>query len=183
MCINFMAISIGNTRTRFGIFRDGKLVESQTHLNKLIDQFDVQIQISFESIRAIEGSCVVLSSVNPSMTERIQLEVVDRLETKVFTVEEDVDIPIGRQLDPETIVGEDRLLNAAAAYDVLKQACVVIDSGTAMTVDFVDGAGTFHGGAILPGAWTMLNALHQNTASVAGGYLGPTSRADWPQHG
>ena len=32
-----------------------------------------------------------------------------------------------------------------------------------MTVDFVDGAGTFHGGAILPGAKMMLNALHSHT--------------------
>jgi type III pantothenate kinase len=61
-------------------------------------------------------------------------------------------------------VGEDRLLNAAGAYRVLQQACVVIDAGTAITVDFVDGAGTFHGGAIGPGAQMMLASLHQHTA-------------------
>jgi type III pantothenate kinase len=69
-------------------------------------------------------------------------------------------------LDPEAIVGEDRLLSAAAAYDVLKQACVVVDAGTAVTIDFVDGAGTFHGGAILPGAQVMLDSLHERTAQL-----------------
>jgi type III pantothenate kinase len=54
-------------------------------------------------------------------------------------------------------------LNAAAAYDVLHQACVVVDAGTAMTVDFVDGEGTYHGGAIAPGAKMMLDALHGHT--------------------
>ena len=61
-------------------------------------------------------------------------------------------------------MARDRLLNAAAAFDVLKQACVVVDAGTALTVDFVDGAGTFHGGAISPGGQLMLDSLHQRTA-------------------
>ncbi len=164
MSVNFMGISIGNTRSRIGIFEDGKLTSSQTHSNKLIDQLDVQVQISFEALRDREGSCVVLSSVNPQITERVKAEIVDRLETRVYRIEEDLNVPIGRQLDPETIVGEDRLLNAAAAYDVLKQACVVVDAGTAVTVDFIDGAGTFHGGAILPGVSMMLASLHRSTA-------------------
>ena len=58
------------------------------------------------------------------------------------------------------------MLNAAAAYDVLDQACVVVDAGTAITVDFVDGAGTFHGGAIAPGAQLQLDALNQRTAQL-----------------
>ena len=50
------------------------------------------------------------------------------------------------------MVGEDRLLNAAAAFDKLNQSCVVVDAGTALTIDYIDGKGTFHGGAIVPGA-------------------------------
>src|SRR5699024_6071301 len=88
------------------------------------------------------------------------------LNIPVQRIEHDINIPIGRQLDPEAIVGEDRLLNAAASYDVLKQACVVIDAGTAITVDFVDGQGTFHGGAIAPGAQSMLNTLADKTSQL-----------------
>jgi len=77
-----------------------------------------------------------------------------------------VNVPIGRQLDPESLVGVDRLLNAAAAYDTAKQACVVVDAGTAVTIDFVDGEGTFHGGAILPGVRMMLQALDEKTAQL-----------------
>jgi type III pantothenate kinase len=70
------------------------------------------------------------------------------------------------QLDPETITGMDRLLNALAAYRRLRQACVVVDAGTAVTIDFVDGEGTFHGGAIAPGARMQLRSLHRQTAAL-----------------
>jgi type III pantothenate kinase len=77
-----------------------------------------------------------------------------------------VPVPIGQQLDPETITGVDRLLNAAAAFDRVKQACVIVDAGTAITIDFIDGQGTFHGGAIAPGAAMQLKALHEHTAAL-----------------
>ena len=63
-------------------------------------------------------------------------------------------------------VNPEWLLNAAAAFDVLKQSCVVVDAGTAVTVDFVDGSGTFHGGAIAAGAQLSLDALHRRTAQL-----------------
>ncbi|MHC5028335.1 MAG: type III pantothenate kinase, partial [Planctomycetota bacterium] len=89
-----------------------------------------------------------------------------QLSTNVYIVGKDLPIPIGESLDPETITGVDRLLNAAAAYATLEQACVVVDAGTAITVDFVDGEGTFHGGAIAPGASMQLAALHQHTSAL-----------------
>src|SRR5699024_575466 len=100
------------------------------------------------------------------VSEQIEKQIGLNLNIPVQRIEHDINIPIGRQLDPEAIVGEDRLLNAAASYDVLKQACVVIDAGTAITVDFVDGQGTFHGGAIAPGAQSMLNTLADKTSQL-----------------
>ena len=42
----------------------------------------------------------------------------------------------------------------------------MVDAGTALTVDFVDGEGTFHGGAIAPGAAMQLRALHEQTETL-----------------
>ena len=92
--------------------------------------------------------------------------LANELKLPIYRVEKDWPIPVGRHLDPEAIVGDDRLLNAAGAYDVLEQSCVVVDAGTAVTVDYVDGAGTFHGGAIAPGAGLMLSCLHEGTAHL-----------------
>jgi type III pantothenate kinase len=57
-------------------------------------------------------------------------------------------------------------LCAFGAYARAKQACVIVDAGTAVTVDFVDGEGAFHGGVIAPGAQMMLDAMHEKTAQL-----------------
>jgi type III pantothenate kinase len=69
-------------------------------------------------------------------------------------------------LDEPGSVGQDRLLDALGAFSRSNQACVVIDAGTAVTVDFVDGQGVFHGGAIAAGLAMMLDALHERTSRL-----------------
>jgi type III pantothenate kinase len=63
-------------------------------------------------------------------------------------------------------VGIDRLLDAVAANSRrgAGEGAVVVDAGTAVTVDYVDEAGVFQGGAILPGFRLMARALHEHTA-------------------
>ncbi|MDB4679414.1 type III pantothenate kinase [Planctomycetaceae bacterium] len=62
-------------------------------------------------------------------------------------------------------VGIDRLLNAIAANQLrqAEQAALVVDSGTATTVDLIDEEGVFQGGAILPSLRLSANALHHYT--------------------
>lgn len=164
--VNLLAISVGNTRTRIGAFVDGNLVESATFENHKDGDLGDALEHAFTPLREKEGSQVLLGSVNSDGAKLIETLAAKRLNRQVLRVERDCNIPIGRQLDREALVGEDRLLNAAAAYDVLKQACVIVDAGTAMTVDFVDGNGTFHGGAICPGAQLMLDSLTRRTAQL-----------------
>jgi len=163
--VNVLAISVGNTRTKIGAFVDGKITETATFRNSRNCKISDSLDATYAPLQNKQAS-ILLSSVNPPVANWVEQEVAEHFKQSVVRVERDLPIPIGRQLDPEALVGEDRLLNAAAAYDVLKQACVVIDAGTAMTVDFVDGAGTFHGGAIVPGAQLMLDALNQRTAML-----------------
>jgi type III pantothenate kinase len=63
-------------------------------------------------------------------------------------------------------VGIDRLLSALAATrkTSVDKAAAIISAGTAVTIDLVDAAGTFRGGAILPGFQMMALALHDYTA-------------------
>lgn len=165
--VNLLAISIGNTRTRLGAFVEGRLTDTFTLDNGQLDQdLDHAVERCYASLGRAPQAMVLLASVNPPLTARVSQRVHQVIGRAPRRVEQDVPIPIGRQLDREALVGEDRLLNAAAAYDVLKQACVVVDAGTAITIDFIDGAGTFHGGAIAPGARMMLDALHQRTAQL-----------------
>lgn len=75
-------------------------------------------------------------------------------------------IPMATTLEPPVTVGADRLLAALAAFDRSQEACVVIDAGTAVTVDFVDRMGVFQGGVIAPGLGAMLEAMHRTTAAL-----------------
>ncbi len=168
MNVSLLAISIGNTRTRLGMFEEGELVQHAAVDNR--HEVDMaawlrEASVVWKGDRAMIP--VVLASVNPAMTQKLRAMAMEAFPTaSVMRVETDVPIAIGRQLDHESMVGEDRLLNAAAAYNVLKQACVVVDAGTAITIDFIDGAGTFHGGAIGPGAQMMLTSMHEHTAQL-----------------
>ncbi|MEX0774899.1 MAG: type III pantothenate kinase [Phycisphaeraceae bacterium] len=164
MAIDLLAISIGNTRTKFGAFGQDNLRASQAIANdRLGAELPAAVKQAYEQLDNDEAP-VLLASVNPNLADQVIAIAARETGRSVLRVERDLPIPIGRQLDREALVGEDRLLNAAAAYDVLKQACIVVDAGTAITVDFIDGVGTFHGGAIGPGAHMMLNALHVRTA-------------------
>lgn len=166
MPINLLAISVGNTRTQFGTFVNGDLSGHESVENKRFTQLTEKLREAFAPIARQDDAVVMLAGVAPAMIERIEDFVEKQIRARLIRVERDVIIPIGRQLDREAIVGEDRLLNAAAAYEVLQQACVVVDAGTAITVDFIDGAGTFHGGAIAPGAAMQLRALHEHAAQL-----------------
>lgn len=166
MPANLLALNVGNTRTQLGAFVDGRLTDDRRCAHDEPDALARMIAELHDPLRGDEPVAVCLASVHETMAERVVRAVERSLGLLVSRVERDVPVPIGRQLDPEAIVGEDRLLNAAAAFDRLKQACAVIDAGTAVTVDFVDGAGTFQGGAILPGLRTQARALHEHAAQL-----------------
>jgi type III pantothenate kinase len=164
MNANLIAISVGNTNTRVGTFVDGKLSATHVALSRDVAAVEGLVRTSWEQVKGLFKPAIVQASVNPKPSEDLGRWISANLGTKPLRVERDLKIPIGRHLDRETLVGDDRLLNAAAAYDVLKQSCVVVDAGSAITIDFIDGAGTFHGGAIAPGAAMMLHSLHAGTA-------------------
>ncbi|MCC5829895.1 MAG: type III pantothenate kinase [Phycisphaeraceae bacterium] len=166
MTFNLLAFSIGNTRTRMGTFVDGKLAGSLAISHADPDEFAAAVAEAHAPLSGRSDAVAVFGSVQPRITERLRRIVPEHTGLELLRVEEDLPIPIGRKLDREALVGDDRLLNAAAAYHTLKQSCIVVDAGTAMTVDLIDGEGTFHGGAILPGAQMMLDALGRQAAQL-----------------
>ncbi|MBX3358005.1 MAG: type III pantothenate kinase [Phycisphaeraceae bacterium] len=171
-----LLVSVGNTRTRYAYAIEGQLDPSVSRENSdlgglLADLSGEAADVAQSSAagsgegRGVAGARVVIASVNDPVAERIQAHLTET-GAQVFRAGRDLPIPIQNTLIPPITVGEDRLLNALAAYTRSKQACIVIDAGTAVTVDFVDGAGVFHGGAIAPGVRMMLVAMHEKTAAL-----------------
>lgn len=74
------------------------------------------------------------------------------------------DLKFPLAVDAPEKVGVDRVLNAiAAATEFPGRPAMVIDAGTATTIDLVDASGTFQGGVIMPGYELSAHALHDYT--------------------
>jgi type III pantothenate kinase len=77
-------------------------------------------------------------------------------------------LPLQIMVDEPERVGIDRLLNCVAALARRHgtHPCIVVDAGSAVTVDALDEQGVFRGGAIMPGLRLMAQALHDYTDAL-----------------
>lgn len=162
-----LLVSVGNTRTRFAMVRGGELEPSRVLDNRDLDAL-AEAVAAHQSPGETEPPPVLMASVNGPVADAIAAAIESRGRrcSRLGPGASDLPIPIAHTLDDATTVGHDRLLDALGAFSRAKQACIVIDAGTAVTVDFVDGEGTFHGGAIAPGVRMMCEALHEKTAAL-----------------
>jgi type III pantothenate kinase len=124
------------------------------------------IQTAVTALPTDEPRPIVLASVNEPLGERLCSALRDQMADDVYVIGEDLPIDLTVQLAPEAVPGVDRLLSALAAWKTMQQACVIVDAGTCVTVDFIDGEGTFHGGGIAPGMRMQLDAMHTGTSSL-----------------
>lgn len=161
----FLGVHIGNTRTRTALLRGRQVLEGQSFENA--DEAGL-IRDLLERFRRESADAIVIADVNRQLADRVEQGLLqDGLERdEVYRVGRDLQVPIVNALDDDSTVGKDRLLAALGAYCRAGQACVVVDAGTAVTVDLVDGRGVFQGGAIAPGLNMMLRALHEQTAAL-----------------
>jgi type III pantothenate kinase len=160
---HLLGVCIGNTRTRYGVFHGSEIQESATLEN---DNFEALASALASVHQGAAGPAVVVASVNRPLADRLETELADRTGAEMFRVGRDLEVPIAHALNDASTVGQDRLLCALGAFSRAKQACIVIDAGTAIWVEFVDGEGTFHGGANPPGLAMMLRSLHAGTAAL-----------------
>ncbi len=164
--LELIAVSVGNTRTRVGHFRSNAL----EHSRALLNSDEPELARAILDLKTSDAAApIVIASVNPPLSSRLELALAGAVERRggsIYRLGRDLSIPIANALRDDTTVGQDRLLNALGAFSRAGQACVIVDAGTAVTVDFVDGVGVFQGGAIAPGVSTMLAALHERTAAL-----------------
>jgi type III pantothenate kinase len=106
-----------------------------------------------------------VAGVHPPRRDRLVAWLRER-GVSVRVVSDYRELPIRVAVDAPDRVGIDRLLNGVAAVARVPPgvAAIVIDAGSAVTVDLIDGEAAFHGGAIFPGLRLMASALNTNTA-------------------
>jgi len=165
---SLIALAVGNTRTRIGLFRHKELEQSEAIENDRPDEIVEAVVTLHGKEAADRDPVVVIASSRPSVSDVLADRLSGALAVPPFQVGKDLPIHINHLLDEDgaSTVGHDRLLNALGAFSRTGQATVVVDLGTAATVDFVDGEGTFCGGAIAPGLRMMLAALHDQAEQL-----------------
>jgi type III pantothenate kinase len=113
---------------------------------------------------ALDGAMgpIVLVSVVPAWTAAIR-ELTSSLGLDLLEADA-ASIPLPVHVAHPPLVGADRLLGAWTARELFGAPVVVVDIGTATTLDVVDGTGAFVGGAIMPGPELAIRSLATDTA-------------------
>jgi len=171
--MNIIAIDIGNTNITIGLFLQGgeQFIKSfpgqaQLELTECLKSTWDKIPLAKSSKHKKRDGVIVVSSVNPPWTKIIQNIVEQTLNEKILIIGKDIPLPMTVWVDEPDKIGTDRVVCAAAAYDVVEDAVVVADFGTAVTIDLVDERGIFLGGVICPGLEISARALKENTAQL-----------------
>lgn len=164
----FIAVDIGNNRIKLGRFETG-WQERLPEPGKTLE---------------VAGSRPALEAIGPwlgeaagqqihwwigSVNRPVTTQLVDWL--RVQRPEDDItllaagDLPLAVELERPDMVGIDRLLDAVGVNRLRDPAspAVIVDVGSAITVDLVSSQGAFQGGAILPGIAMSARALHEFT--------------------
>jgi type III pantothenate kinase len=166
MDINLMVLNVGNTRLAVGAFAAGELeYAGRVHYDER-DKLNEILREAWSRIEGKDNAAVAGASVNPAAMEAVEHAVWGVTGEKVEWIGREIDLPLRVLTDPPTETGVDRVCNIAAAFEQLGKACVVVDAGTAITVDCCNDKGDFLGGAIAPGVSMQLNALHEHTAKL-----------------
>jgi type III pantothenate kinase len=166
MEINLVVLNVGNSRLAVGSFRAGELGEVTRVPLDDPSQWGPAVAAAWRQVQGRGNAAVVGASVNPKIEEAVEQTVLDTVNRHVVWVGEDLDLPIKVLTENPQETGVDRVLNVAAAYEQMGKPCVVVDAGTAVTVDCCNEKGEFLGGAIAPGVSMMLDALHDHTARL-----------------
>lgn len=104
-----------------------------------------------------------VSSVSPIWSEPLISAIGTLFGERSFVIRSAADAGIEVRYDRPGDFGVDRALAALAAWREVRGPCVVVDAGTAVTVDAVDGRGSVAGGFIFPGADTLSHGLAART--------------------
>ncbi len=166
-----LAVDVGNTQTHLGAFDGERLVEHwrfQTRAGATGDELAERIagMLALSGVSLDDLGSVCVSSVVPPLGGQYEQLTARYTSASCLAVGPGVKTGMPIRIDNPLEVGADRLVNAIAAYERFKGACVVVDFGTGINFDAVSEAGEYLGGAIAPGLEISLTALVERAARI-----------------
>jgi type III pantothenate kinase len=168
-----LVVDVGNTQTHFGLFREGENTVSQHwRFATVRDSTGDELAAALANLLGLRGLAFtdvdrsIVSSTVPQLSHQWTQMARHYLLHEMLVVGPTIRTGMPIRIDNPHEVGADRLANAVAAYDHVKNTCVVVDFGTAITYDIVSAAGEYLGGIITPGAQISIDALYEHAAKL-----------------
>ncbi len=152
-------VDVGNSRMKWGWCQGGNIAR--------VEAFADDVATWERAVGNRENLAWAVASVNPQLCQRF-LAWANRRGDRVTLIQNDANLPIRIIVETPESVGIDRILGAVAANERRRAntCAITVDVGTAVTINSIDEAGHFRGGAILPGYRLMGLALHEHTAKL-----------------
>ncbi|OAI47849.1 hypothetical protein AYO44_08695 [Planctomycetaceae bacterium SCGC AG-212-F19] len=156
-----VVVDVGNTRIKWGRCSEEGVVEGASVSPD--DEWDWIRQITIWQLEKPIRWAV--AGVHPARRDRL-MKWIEKRGDQALLIYAHHQLPLTVQVQHPEKVGIDRLLNAVAAkIGALRfDSIIIIDAGSAVTVDYLDETGAFRGGAIFPGFRLMGAALNEHTA-------------------
>ena len=168
-----LAIDIGNTNLVIGCFRDDKILfkaRIATDRTRTSDQYGVEIKNMLEAYgvnRSDIKDCII-SSVVPPVFNSVRTGVVKIIGKQPMVVGPGLKTGLNIHVDVPSQVGSDRIVIAVAALAEYKAPLLLMDLGTATTIEAVEPDNVYMGGVIIPGVRVSLDALTSRAAQLPG---------------
>ena len=164
-----LALDIGNTNITLGTFRAGALVSvrrAATAPRATADELEALVEglLRLDGLGLSDMEAIAVASVVPALTGAVET-IAERRSCPLLVATAGT-VPLAIRVDRPAEVGADRLVNALAAQRLYGTPAVVVDFGTATTLDAVATDGAYVGGAIAPGLELGLEALAARTAKL-----------------
>ncbi len=171
-----LVVDAGHTRIKFALCRAADTEQLPKVLQFLAPMCGAEIPwatlLSWPELLAwpelsIGKPPVLITGSNPVAIQTVIDQWPEQLGAPRWLIDRTT-LPIHIQVDEPARVGIDRLLTAIAANHLRRpnQTAIIVDTGTAVTVDAVGSTGVFLGGAILPGVRMGSQALHRYTSTL-----------------
>jgi len=167
-----LGIDVGNTQTVIGVFINDELRNNwriSTERERTADEMALAVggflALSGQRLEDVDG--MIISSVVPEMTTALVHLAHDILKLEPLIVDSDTDMGLPVKYDDPREVGADRLANAVAAIHKHGVPCIIVDFGTATTLDAISGSGEYLGGTIAPGVEISAAALFRSAARLS----------------
>jgi type III pantothenate kinase len=159
-----LLIDIGNSRVKWATFNEGKLGVQGAAAHGSWGEADWRREIERSGAARVLAASVASAEQNALLTMACQRSIGRPPE---FVIATSAAAGVRNGYSNPAQLGVDRWLAVIGAFNRYAAACCVVDVGTAMTIDAVDGTGQHLGGFIVPGPGLMVDCLLTETSELA----------------